>query len=167
MSETLEDLKAALRVFGHSSDIPAGVKPMDYVGAIIGSFPAAHAPVIETFTPGLYSREITMFPGSIILSETHLTEHQYVILSGQAAVWTEETGLQYLSAPHFGVTHPGTQRVLFIYEECRWITFHATELTDSDEIRRTILAPFENPLLDFDPAERREKAEKEYNLLLA
>lgn len=99
------------------------------------------APVDHIFTPGLYTRVIDMAPGSLITSKIHRTEHVFAILSGKAAVWDGENGVQILRAPYLGITKPGTRRVLLIAEQCRWATFHpATEAT-VEEIEARIIEP--------------------------
>lgn len=80
-------------------------------------------PLVHRFTPGLYVREIFMPKGALIVSKIHRTEHPYVISKGKVSVWTEG-GVLHLSAPHCGITKPGTRRVLYIHEDCVWTTFH-------------------------------------------
>lgn len=107
----------------------------------------AEMPLKHTFTPGLYSRKILMRQGMLITSETHKTEHQFVLLKGIVSVWTEEDGAVILYEGHHGITKPGTRRVLYIHEEAEWITFHSTLLQTPEEIEDDILEKCENPLL--------------------
>lgn len=92
--------------------------------AMLRDFPVVEMPVKHTFTPGLYSREIFMPAGTLLTSKTHRTEHQYVVISGRAAVAIEGRGVEILEAGHVGITKAGTRRLLYILEDCRWITFH-------------------------------------------
>lgn len=82
------------------------------------------SPVEHTFFPGLYRREIFMAAGIMIISKIHNTEHPYVILEGTARVYIPGGEVQELTAGYSGVTVPGTRRVLYITEDCRWVTFH-------------------------------------------
>jgi hypothetical protein len=93
---------------------------------------------VHHFAPGIYARELFMPAGSLITSKIHKTEHPYIISKGRALVWTEQDGVVEICAPHFGITLPGTRRVLFIYEDCIWTTFHSTNMTDPDEIENEI-----------------------------
>ncbi len=104
--------------------------------------PADGSVVDHGFTPGLYSRTITMPAGVAIISKIHKTEHPYFILRGRVSVWLPETGWQTLEAPHRGITKPGTQRLLLVHEETEWTTCHPTPLTDLDEIEAAIIEPF-------------------------
>lgn len=81
-------------------------------------------PLQHIFTPGLYARQIYMPAGSVLTSQIHNTEHPFVISSGSAMVYTEHEGATLLKAPYTGVTRPGTRRVLVVYEDCIWTTFH-------------------------------------------
>ncbi len=81
-------------------------------------------PVTHRFTPGLYAREIFMPAGTLLTSRIHKTEHPYVVISGKVSVFIEGVGVEHIEAPFVGITKPGTRRVLYIVEDCRWITFH-------------------------------------------
>lgn len=103
-------------------------------------------PVRHLFTTGLYCREITMPAGSFLTSKIHMTQHPFVISKGKVVVWDAEHGSVELSAPYFGVTHPGTRRVLYVLEDCIWTTFHVTNETDVDKIGESIIFKHEEHL---------------------
>ena len=92
------------------------------------------APLTHVFTPGLYGRKVLMRKGALLTSRIHLTEHQFVVLRGVVSVWDGDEGVVTLRAGHNGITKAGTRRVLFIHEDCEWMTFHATNETDPDKI---------------------------------
>lgn len=102
-------------------------------------------PVNHRFTPGLYSREIFMPKGTLLTSKIHKTEHMYVVLQGVAHVWTDEGGVVTIEAPFFGITKPGTRRVIFIQEDCRWATFHPTKETNIEQIEAELIHPHDIP----------------------
>lgn len=104
-------------------------------------------PLVHTFTPGLYSRQIYMPAGVLVTSETHKTEHQYILSQGIVSVWTEAEGEVLISAPYHGVTMPGTRRLLYIHEDAIWTCFHSTLLQTVEEIQEDIIEKYENPLL--------------------
>ncbi len=108
---------------------------VDAIQYHLGAFPAADCPVTHHFTPGLYAREIFMPAGAIVVSRIHKTEHPHAMLAGRILVWTEDRGVVELKAGHFGITQPGTRRVAYIAEDCRWVTFHATTQTDLDKLQ--------------------------------
>lgn len=91
-------------------------------------------PLKHIFTPGLYVREIFMPKDSLVISNTHKSHHPYVIAKGKISVWTEADGVVHLEAPYTGVTRPGTRRILFMHEDCVFLTFHPTTETDIEKL---------------------------------
>lgn len=90
----------------------------------IKDMPKCDWTVVHRFVPGMYIREITMKPGSLIISKIHKHEHPFVISKGRCEVFTKENGWVDMQAPFTGITKPGTERVLLIHEETIWTTFH-------------------------------------------
>ena len=74
-------------------------------------------------TPGLYGRKWSAKAGTLWISAIHKVCHQFVILKGALSVWVngQET---YYEAPFNGITQPGTRRVLYIFEDTDFMTFH-------------------------------------------
>lgn len=91
-------------------------------------------PVKHAFFPGLYRRTIFMPAGTLLTSKIHNTEHPYVVLSGRVRVALVGQAAIELTAGHQGTTMPGTRRLLYIIEDCRWSTFHP--LSAAEEQRR-------------------------------
>ncbi len=92
------------------------------------------------FCPGVYARTIFMPAGMVCTSQIHLTQHFFVVSKGRATVVGSDGSRLLIEAPYMGVTYPGTKRALHVHEDCIWTTFHATELTDVEEIGRQIMA---------------------------
>jgi len=107
---------------------------VDLLQYLVGQMPQIDFPLRHRFTPGLYTREIIMPAGAIIISRIHKTTHPFVISAGCVEVWTEKTGFVRLRAPHSGITTPGTRRILVIHEDTIWTTFHPTQETDPDKL---------------------------------
>jgi hypothetical protein len=59
-------------------------------------------------------------------------------------VWIEGVGVQRIEAPYFGITKPATRRVLYIVEDCNWITFHPTDKKTPEEVEKDIIYNPEN-----------------------
>jgi hypothetical protein len=96
-------------------------------------------PLKHTFVDGAYVREIFMPKGTLIVSKIHKITHPYFILKGEVSVLTED-GVERIKAPFSGVTKAGTKRVLYIHEDCTWITVHVTQKTDLAQIEGDIIA---------------------------
>lgn len=120
---------------------------VDRAEAIIATCPPAKCSVVHDFTPGMYIRHCFMPAGTWLSSEIHLTEHPYVITQGLISVRIGKNVGLY-KAPYHGITKPGTRRLLLAHEDTVWTTYHATSLTDVEEIERTILFKRENPYLE-------------------
>jgi len=90
-------------------------------------------PTKHTFTPGLYTRQITMPATSLVISRIHLHEHPFVISKGRVSVYDGKE-IVVLEAPHQGVTPAGTKRILYVHEDTVWTTFHVTDKSSFDEI---------------------------------
>lgn len=88
-------------------------------------------PLRHVFTHGLYVRQIFMPAGTLCTSRIHRTQHPYVVVAGRVSVFIPGTEasdgqptVEHITAPHFGVTEPGTRRVLYMHEDTVWMTFH-------------------------------------------
>lgn len=92
-------------------------------------------PIEHTFTPGLYVRTLRAPAGVLATTYIHKQEHPFVLVSGVISIFsdTDETKVVTLEAPYHGITKAGTRRVVYVHEDCVFMTFHPTELTDVDE----------------------------------
>lgn len=91
------------------------------------------------FGEGTYIRKITMPAGSLYLSQIHKITHPFFVMEGEATVISDE-GVVKITAPYHGMTKPGTQRILYIHEECVWITVHPTDKTTVEEVVEDVIA---------------------------
>lgn len=111
----------------------------------MAELPQQECPVKHHFTPGLYAREIFMPAGTVVTSKIHKTEHPFVVSKGKVLVHDNETANE-ITAPYFGVTKAGTRRVLYVVEDCVWITFHPTSETDVAKIEQQIILKHDDHL---------------------
>jgi hypothetical protein len=91
-------------------------------------------PLKHTFVDGMYIREIFMPKGSLLTSKIHKLAHPYFIIEGEVSVLTEK-GVQRIKAPFAGITKPGTKRVIYIHEDCVWITCHSNPDNGKDLLK--------------------------------
>ena len=110
----------------------AAARRVDWLHHQLKKLPAAAMPLEHIFTPGLYTRQIFMPAGSVVISRIHKTTHPFIVSKGRALVWSEEQGCVEIVAPHVGVTKPGTQRVLILLEDTVWTTIHANRGDERD-----------------------------------
>jgi hypothetical protein len=111
---------------------------LDQIEEALEQMDQQHIPLRHIFTPGMYTRECFIPKGTVLITRMHLKEHPFVVLKGEAAVWTAETGWMKLTAPHLGVTQPGTRRLIYAKEDVVWATSHVTDKIDPDEVIREV-----------------------------
>lgn len=92
------------------------------------------APLRHTFVNGVYAREITMFEGQYVIGRIHKHEHLNFIMRGKVRVLTEHEGAVEYTAPFMFVSPAGTKRLVYVLEDCVWVTIHPTNLTDPDAV---------------------------------
>ena len=121
---------------------------IDQMEGILASHEAVECPLTHSFVPGFYIREVFMPAGTFLTSKIHKTEHPFYVSEGKVSVWIDGK-VQVIEAPYWGMTKPGTRRVLFIQKNCRWATFHANpdNCKDVIEIENRIIEAHDNPLL--------------------
>lgn len=116
--------------------------------AMLEGFPVVEMPLKHRFTPGIYAREIFMKAGTLCTSKIHKIQHPFVVLEGKVSVYNVLDGsVVHLEAPHVGITEPGTRRLLYIHEDCRWITFHPNpdNTEDLDDLEMQLIERRELP----------------------
>lgn len=117
--------------------------------AVLLDYPIVEMPLVHTFTEGLYTRKIFMPAGTMVVSQVHNSQHQFFVMKGAVSVWIDEGVEQYYEAGDSGITEPGTQRVLYIWEDCYWVTSHPNpDNLTVEEIEEKILDKIDNPYLD-------------------
>lgn len=100
--------------------------------------------VTHAFADGQYIRTLVMPKGLTLVSEIHAKNHPYFITKGEVSIFSEK-GLQRIKAPYQGITEAGTQRLLYIHEECTLITVHRSDcLTPAEVKAEIILDSFDN-----------------------
>jgi hypothetical protein len=107
-------------------------------------------PLKHTFADGCYIREIYNPAGQILLTKIHKKKHPFFLMEGEMLVLTDK-GIETLSAPHYGVTEPGTQRIIYSKTDCKFVTVHATESTNIKEIEKEVIADnYKDPEITLD-----------------
>jgi quercetin dioxygenase-like cupin family protein len=121
---------------------------LDRLEAEIASGAPVVCPLVHSFTPGIYIRQMFVPAGAAITSRVHRTEHHFVLLRGKIIVRSDTEDRIY-EAPCLGITPPNTRRAAIALEDTVWMTIHANpnnEL-DPDVIAEEISDFPENPLI--------------------
>ena len=89
--------------------------------------------------PGLYAREMWMPEDCLITGKIHLTEHICILSKGKVTVANGGDSTTY-EAPATIISPVGSKRAIYAHEESVWTNFHATKLSDPEEIEKDIIA---------------------------
>lgn len=89
---------------------------------------------------GAYAREIRIPKGAIVTGKVHRTEQINVLLEGTIRVSVGDE-MVLMTGPQVVVSPAGTKRIAYAETDVRWLTFHATELTDLVAIERQFIEP--------------------------
>ena len=106
---------------------------------IIGEELAKLNPVEHDFADGCYIRQIYNPAQQLIVTKIHKKKHPFFLMVGEMSILTEE-GVEYLKAPYYGITEPGTKRFIYTHTDCVFVTVHATEHTDLNKIEEEVIA---------------------------
>ena len=107
--------------------------------------PQAEFLTTHTFADGLYSRQMLIPAGALLVGKVHKREHLNIIPVGDITVWTDE-GMKRIVGPWMMKSKPGTKRVGYAHADTIWITVHATVSETQD------LALIEQELVEDDPS---------------
>ena len=94
-------------------------------------------PLKHSFADGCYIREISNPKGELLVTKIHKVTHPFFLLKGDMSILTED-GEQQISAPFYSITKAGTKRLIYAHTDCVFITVHATDKTDIEEIEKDI-----------------------------
>lgn len=97
-----------------------------------------HMPLMHLFAPGIYCRQITMPRGTFVVGHEHKTEHFNVVLTGKARVIVDGITTE-ISAPCVFVSGAGVRKVLYIIEDMKWLTIHATDETNVAKLEELLI----------------------------
>jgi hypothetical protein len=90
-------------------------------------------PLKQTIEGGLYTRELFMPQGSLVVSMIHKQKHPSFLLKGKVSYLTDDGEVKTIEAPHTIFTQTGTQRVLYIHEDTEWCCVYKTDAKTFEE----------------------------------
>jgi hypothetical protein len=90
-------------------------------------------PLKQTIEGGLYTRELFMPKGSVVVSMIHKQQHPSFLLKGKVSYLDDEGNMVTVSAPQVIFTQIGTQRVLYIHEDTNWCCVYKTDAKTFEE----------------------------------
>jgi len=103
----------------------------------------AEIPVKETLCEGVYTREVFIPKGTVLVGEIHKTTHISLLTKGKICVISED-GREILDAENNTITlisKAGTKRAGYTLEDSVWITIHKTKRKSIKKIKQDIISP--------------------------
>lgn len=101
-----------------------------------GALPKVEAPLEHYFASGLYGRRIYVPAGSAVVTKIHMIQHIAIAIKGTCTVFAQDGSKKIVSAPDVFITEPGTQRAIYCHDDVEWITVHATNVQDINDLER-------------------------------
>lgn len=115
------------QILSLNESVEAGTKEMNEM------FPLKH-----NLQDGLYTREILMPKGSLVVSFIHKQNHPSFFMSGEMSVLLDTGEVKRIKAPMKVMTEIGTQRVAYMHEDCIWICVYKTNKKTVEEAEKDV-----------------------------
>ena len=104
-----------------------------------GQLTQIEAPLEHYHTNDLYGRRIYVQEGATVVTKVHKSEHITVALKGHAVV-VDEIGERFdVVAPSVFITKPGTQRAVYAVTDVEWLTVHACQEKQLENIEKSLV----------------------------
>lgn len=89
-------------------------------------------PLFHDFADGIYTREIHVPRGQILVGALHNHESMVYVLKGKIIV-ADIYGVKVIDAPYQFTSKPGVKRVALVVDDVVWVDIHATEKTTVED----------------------------------
>lgn len=96
-------------------------------------------PIKHKFCNGLYIREIFNPAGQLLVTKIHKKDNAYFLMKGTMTIVSEK-GETTIKAPYYGVTKAGTKRIIYVHEDCIFITVHPTKANNVKDAEKELIA---------------------------
>lgn len=97
-------------------------------------------PLQHYHAQGVYGRRIFCKAGETVITKVHCQQHITIALKGTCTVYGQDGQRKTITAPDVFVTEPGTQRAVYCHDDVEWLTVHAAETDDVDELEQVLVA---------------------------
>ena len=96
-------------------------------------------PLKQNIEGGIYTREVFMPKGSLVISMIHKVQHPTFLLRGKVSYLTDEETVSTIEAPHKIFTQIGAQRVFYVHEDTDLCCVYRTDKTTFEEAEADVL----------------------------
>ena len=114
-------------------------------------------PITNSFTDGLYMRQMKMKADTVVISAMHHTNHFWFLLSGKVLVQAADEIVEHV-APCWSYSIKGTKRLIRCIEDCVWINVIAnpTDIKDMKQVENNFFS------MTLEEYNKKEKLWQEY-----
>ena len=95
-------------------------------------------PLEHNLEGGLYTREVFMPKGHVLVSFIHKQKHPSFLLQGKVSYLTDEGEIKTINAPQKIFTQIGAQRIFYVHKDSRWVCVYKTDAKTVEEAEREI-----------------------------
>lgn len=95
-------------------------------------------PVTHHIKDGLYTREVFMPKGSLVVSFIHKQNHPSFFMSGEMSILKDTGEIERIKAPMKVMTEIGTQRVAYMHDDCVWACVYRTDKETIEEAEKDV-----------------------------
>ena len=95
-------------------------------------------PLKHTIKDGLYTRELFMPKGMIVVSFIHKQNHPSFFMKGKMSIITDKEEVKDLEAPMVIQTEIGTQRIAYTHTDCVWVCVLKTDAKTVEEAEKEL-----------------------------
>ncbi len=89
-------------------------------------------PVKHLLMPGMYSREIFMPAGSLLVGYAHPNDFMEVMITGKVLMFSDDSETE-ITAPFSRIAKAGKRKCGYVVEDTIWITYHPVKATTIEE----------------------------------
>lgn len=108
-------------------------KNIEQIESHMLKMPQAECPVIHTFGPGVYIRELRMKAGTLAIGHYQKTEHLNAFISGEVLMINDDGSKTLLKAPMLFTSKPG-RKIGHVLKDMVWLNIYATTETDIEKL---------------------------------
>lgn len=98
----------------------------------------ATCPVTHKLENGLYTREVFMPAGDLVISFIHKQNHPSFFMEGDMSLLLDDGTVKRIKAPMVVHTEVGTQRVAYIHEDTKWVCVYRTDAETVEEAEKEV-----------------------------
>jgi hypothetical protein len=123
---------------------PAMQAKLDRLELEMSALPQAECEVAHIFTPGLYTRQVSIKAGTFAVGHYQKSTHLNVMLSGRVTMIEPDGSNIERCAPFVYVAGPG-RKVGYVHEDMVWLNVYPTSETDVSVLEALLLDKIYNP----------------------